>query len=399
MKRRAALTTLLWGCGGATLPLRGSAATPLAGHVLAWGPDDSWVASPDGVLQRLPDGPAVGTRPVLSSRGLWLVDAKGALRNWAQRGDRAWQMQRTVEFAAPVHALATSPDGRWVAAAHAEQLSLLDAGGALHKVFEGTNLGRELRGKATALFSLPQRRSFAAAWPALGEVWEISLDPEAAPVFDGLVHDYRMGEAIAKPGYLGARRAPLGRPLPEFAFSDARVPWLAGTQGAEVVVMHLDVRRRIATLQAAAANPAGSTLCRATQGRGAFDWWLPAGHEVHVFDTTRWRRAAVHKLPGPVRELHAADDAAGAAVWALVEERGSTALWLLDDATAGTWRPVSGLAESVVALRAASQGSQLLVLRSDPPALLRLDRNGGLLAHWRLPAAAARQGVAAWPPT
>ncbi|MEI2679189.1 MAG: hypothetical protein V9G29_15840 [Burkholderiaceae bacterium] len=43
---------------------------------------------------------------------------------------------------------------------------------------------------------------------------------------------------------LGARRAPLGRPLPEFTFADARVPWLAGTLGAEVVVVHLDVRRQ-----------------------------------------------------------------------------------------------------------------------------------------------------------
>ena len=59
MQRRAALSNLFWGCGGAVLPWRGHAAgyaaTSLAGHVLVWGPDGCCVASPDGTVQRLPD--------------------------------------------------------------------------------------------------------------------------------------------------------------------------------------------------------------------------------------------------------------------------------------------------------------------------------------------------------
>lgn len=395
MQRRAALNSLVWGCSGAALPWRGHAATPLAGHAVAWGPDGCWVASPDGALRPVPDRLAAGTRPALTSRGLWLVDTGGALRSWAQGADHAWQLQRTVVFTAPVHALAASPDGRWVAAAHAEQLSLLDASGTLQSAFHGTHPGGELRDQATTLFSLPQRRCFVAAWPALGEMWEISLDPQAAPIFDGLVHDYRMGEAIAKPGYLGARRAQLGRPLPNFSFADARVPWLAGTQGAEVAVMHLDVRRRIAALPAQAASPAGATLRRAAREHGAFDWWLPAGHDIHVFDTTRWARTDVHTLPGPVRQLHVVGDAVDATVWALVDAGGGSALWRHNPEHA--WQPVSGVAGPVVALGGTPPSPQLLVLRSAPPALLRLDRNGGLLAQWPLPAATAWQGVAAWP--
>ena len=402
MQRRAALSNLFWGCGGAVLPWRGHAAgyaaTSLAGHVLVWGPDGCCVASPDGTVQRLPDRLAAGTRPALTSRGLWLVNAEGTLRGWAPEGDHVWQLQHTVTFAAPVHALAASPDGRWVAAAHAEQFSLLDGRGEVHRAFDGTDLGGEHRGRATALFSLPQRRSFAVAWPALGEVWEISLDPQAAQIFDGLVHDYRMGEAIAKPGFLGARRAPLGRPLPHFSFADARVPWLAGTLGAEVAVMHLDLRRRIAALQVAAAHPAGATLRRAARGHGAFEWWLPAGHDIHVFDTTRWQRAAVHTLPGPVRHLHAVDDAEDGAVWALVDQRGDAALWVLDGAASGMWRPVSGGVVSALAPSATPRGLPLLVLRRGPSALLQLDHRGGVRDQWPLPAGIAWQGIAAWPP-
>jgi hypothetical protein len=309
-------------------------------------------------------------------------------------------LQRTVEFAAPAHALAASPDGRWVAAAHGDRLSVLDARGAVHRSFDSTPPEHGLRTAVTALFSLPQRRSFVVAWPALGEVWEISYDPLAAPIFDGLVHDYRMGEAIAKPGYLGARRAPLGRPLPDFSFADARVPWLAGMLGAEVVVMHLDVRRRIAALRADAANPAGAALRRVTRRPGAFDWWLPAGNEIHVFDTARWQRTAAHTLPGPVRLVQATGDAPDAALWAWVDERGGTTLWRLDDPFAGAWRRLDEAAGLFRMIVGTPQGSPMFVLRGELPAPLQLeqlDSRGGRQARWQLPAATDWQGIAVWP--
>lgn len=402
MKRRAALTALVCSCGGVTRAGHAAAASLLAGHVLAWSTEGCWVASPGGGLQPLPDRLTAGTHPALTLRGLWLVDSRGALRCWAPGSNRAWQLQHTVEFATPAHALAASPNGRWVAAAHGEQLSLLDASGAVVQVLEGSNLERGLRGAATALFVLPQRRSFVVAWPALGEVWEISFDPQAAPIFDGLVHDYRMGEAIAKPGYLGARRAPLGRPLPDFSFADARVPWLAGMLGAEVVVMHLDVRRHIAALRADAAHPAGAALRRVTRRPGAFEWWLPAGHEIHVFDTARWQRTAVHTLPGPVRQVQVTDGATDAALWARVEERGGATLWQLDDPAAGAWRRMDEVAGTgpVRMIVSTSQGASMLVLRGERQATLQLeqlDSRGGRQARWMLPAATDWQGIAAWP--
>ncbi len=43
------------------------------------------------------------------------------------------------------------------------------------------------------------RRSFVIVFEPLAELWELSTDPQAAPIFDGLVHDYHQGEAIASP--------------------------------------------------------------------------------------------------------------------------------------------------------------------------------------------------------
>ncbi|MBE0549093.1 MAG: hypothetical protein IH627_15880, partial [Rubrivivax sp.] len=283
MKRRSALTALAYALGASAAPVGSHATAASRDGVLAWGPEGCWVGAGSGALHRLPDPLTPGIEPAPTGDGLWLVSAGGALRCWEPGAGSSWRLRCSVAFSAPVLALAASRDGRWVLAAHGEQLSLCDSRGEVVKTFEGTDLTREHRGAATALFALPQRRSFVAAWPALGELWEISLDPAAAPIFDGLVHDYRMAEAIPKPGYLGARRSPLGRPMPAIGFADARVPWLAGVQGNEVVVVHMDVRRRIAALRVDAANPAGATLRAASPARGAVEWWLPAGNEVHVF--------------------------------------------------------------------------------------------------------------------
>ena len=393
MKRRAALTALsgVWGMPAMQGPAR--AGGPPGRGVLAWGPGGCWVDTGSGELQVLPQALAPAIAPVATTQGLWMVSASGALRFWQQAGDRSWQIRLTVEFGAPVHAMTASPDGRWVLAAHAEQLSLLDERGQVAKAFEGSDLQRKFRGAATALFALPQRRSLVAVWPALGELWEISLDPQAAPIFDGLVHDYRLSEGIAQPGYLGARRSPLGRPMPTFSFADSRVPWLAGTQGLEVIVAQLDVRRRIAALRVDAANPVGAAVRPAPGGPGAIEWWLPAGHEVHVFDTAHWVRIAVHRLPAAVRQVQTV----AGAVWALVGERANAALYVLRDAPAPAWQRVDSVPGHFVALRAEGQGSTLLALRADQSALLLIDV-GGVLHTWPLPLAAQATGVA-WFPT
>ena len=392
MKRRAALTALtcVWGTPAAVPWAR---TTAPGDTVLAWGPGGCWVGAGGDTLHGLPDRPLPGIAPAATAGALWLVAADGALRCWEPAAGSAWQLRCTVRFSAPVHAVAASIDGHWVLAAHGEQLSLLDARGVVAKTFDGSDLTRQRRGAATALFALPQRRSFVAAWPALGELWEISHDTAAAPIFDGLVHDYRMSEAIATPGYLGARRSPLGLPMPAFSFADARVPWLAGVQDRAVIVAHLDVRRRIAALRVDAANPAAATLRAGARGRSAIEWHLPAGDEVHVFDTARWVRQDVQTLPGAVRQLQALDGA----VWARVGERADVSLFILRDGQAGVWQRADLAAGHWVALHAEPRGSRMLALRSDPASLLVLGTDGGVQRTWTLPPATELHGAAWWP--
>ncbi len=140
-------------------------------------------------------------------------------------------------------------DGRWRAESHDEggTLVLRAADGTVQRRLPARSLDGTRRGTITAIADLPRRRSVAVGFDGLDELWEVSLDPAAPPIFDGLVHDYRMGEAIATPGFLAPRRIPLaGRVLALRA--GAQAPQLLVLFGGEAPALHLvnlDVRRSL----------------------------------------------------------------------------------------------------------------------------------------------------------
>ena len=100
------------------------------------------------------------------------------------------------------------------------------------------------------------------------------LRPQAAPIHDGLVHDYKMGEAIAKPGYHNVRRTLLDEPLDDFFF-DQSYTQRAGRDPAQArcdlrhrrgQVVNLDIRRKIADLPIAGMPHLGSGITFAWNG-------------------------------------------------------------------------------------------------------------------------------------
>ncbi len=144
---------------------------------------------------------------------------------------------------------ARSEDGRWQVVAEGPTITVYDQGVRV-KLLTGAALDGRDRSAVAAIHYLPARRSFVIAFETLPELWELSIDPQAAPIFDGLVHDYRSGEGLAGPGYLGARRTRLEAPLRELAFDDSgayvigRSATAAGSP-AELQLVQLDVRRAI----------------------------------------------------------------------------------------------------------------------------------------------------------
>ncbi|MEN9630493.1 MAG: hypothetical protein RJA10_3721 [Pseudomonadota bacterium] len=119
------------------------------------------------------------------------------------------------------------------------------------------------------------RQSFVVVPRGARELWEVSWSETAEPIYDGLVHDYRMGEGLARPGYLGLRRTPLQRPLVAVCGCGDQ-PWLrvweegrGGDKGRDDdgAVLHLDVRRIIARCTAPSTG-SGSAPAAAHPGCG-----------------------------------------------------------------------------------------------------------------------------------
>lgn len=354
MKRRQ----WLLGALAASMSRGALAAAPAAGlgAVCAWTDREVFVCMPDGAVHLLPVVRAAGVAPAATRTGLWLVQAGGALERWAPAGDGPpWRAAERHALDMPVHALAAGDDGQHVVLAQGEGIVIVASGHGVVRRLDGSSLDRRLRGRAEALHPLPGRRSILASLPTLGEMWELSLDPQAPPIHDGLVHDYRMGEALPSPGYLGARRIPLQRPAPDIAFSDPRVSWVAGHAGQGVAIVHLDVRRQIAALAMPGAQPGRALLLGEP---GAWRWWLPAADGVHCIDALRWVPIEVLALadaPAPVRVLQS-----------------------LQGVPHHVWPGPQGPARM-----AAARGDRLEVL----------DTHGALVQHWALPAGPAVRGV------
>lgn len=162
--------------------------------------------------------------------------------------------------AAPPLLQAPSADGRWRVVADGSTLRVFDADGRPRRDHAAA--------PASAVLDAPARRSFIIVFDQLPQLWELSYDPNAEPVYRGMVHDYRMGEGIAEPGFLNVRRTPLQEPLREPGFDAkhamvlARAPDRADGQ-AVLVLVQLDVRRPIASFSAP-GDPDSAAMRRVT---------------------------------------------------------------------------------------------------------------------------------------
>ena len=135
--------------------------------------------------------------------------------------------------------------------------------------------GRELRripladrsrrtGDLAWIIDLPRRKSLLAGFEALPEAWELPYGDKAEPVFDGLVHDYRMGEGIADRGPLPVRRIPLDAPMPRPTPDEKQihVSWADPALPGKLNVLNLDVRRIVAQVDAPAPRAARATAAQ-----------------------------------------------------------------------------------------------------------------------------------------
>ncbi len=247
------------------------------------------------VIHRFPSRFALHGGPKFSPDGRYVFF--GSRDGWITKYD-LWNLTVVAEVRAGLNMrnVAVSGDGKWVMAANylPHTLALFDADLNLQRTYAAATLDGKASSRVSAVYDATPRKSFVVALKDIPELWEISYNPKAEPIYDGYVHDYKMGEGIAKPGYLGVRRTPLDEPLDDFFFDASYANVLGATRprsdGApSAQVVNLDARRRIATLPLPGMPHLGSGITFEYQGHPVLASPNLKDGVVSVIDMKTWQ--------------------------------------------------------------------------------------------------------------
>ena len=221
---------------------------------------------------------------------------------WVSKFD-IWNLKVVAEVRAGINTrnAAVSSDGRFVAVANylPGNLTIFDADLKLLKVIPGSNLKGDAGSRISAVYDAAPRKSFIAGLKDLAEIWEVSYDPAAKPFHDGYVHDYKMGEAIATPGFLNPRRTVLDVPLDDFFFTQNYDNLVGASREGRGQVVNLDVRRAISTLDLPGMPHLGSGISWLRDGRRVVASTNLKDAQVSVIDMQSWQTVATIPTLGP----------------------------------------------------------------------------------------------------
>ncbi|WP_370692084.1 cytochrome D1 domain-containing protein [Hydrogenophaga sp.] len=258
------------------------------------------------VITRFPSRFALHGGPKFTPDGRYVFF--GSRDGWITKYD-LWRLRVVAEVRAGLNMrnVAVSGDGKWVMAANylPHSVVLFDADLNLRKTYAAATLDGKATSRVSAVYGATPRQSFVVALKDIPELWEISYNPKAEPIYDGLVHDYKMGEAIAKPGFLGVRRTPLDEPLDDFFFDQSYRHVLGATRpktaegSATAQVVNLDARRKIADLPIAGMPHLGSGITFAWNGSTVLASPNLKGGAIDVIDMKTWKPVATIPTPGP----------------------------------------------------------------------------------------------------
>jgi WD40 repeat protein len=267
-----------------------------------------WLVTPDQYRIDLIDGDSFTSLGQLSSQ--FLLEGKPQFSSdgryaffsskdgWISKYDlHHLSLVASIRVGLQTQNLALSSDGRFVMVANALPHSLvaLDARDlSLIRVID-IKIEEGKSSAVTAVYDAAPRKSFVAALRDIPEIWELSYDDTAGPVYAGLVHDYQLGEGIKVQGPFPPIRIKLNDSIEDLFFSTSYETLIGQTREGIGQVVDLDLKRKIATLKL----PAESRLAVAAH-------WLDQGREylvipsqkealISLLDMVTWK--IVHQVP------------------------------------------------------------------------------------------------------
>ena len=249
---------------------------------------------------------------------------------WITKYD-LWGLETLAEARAGINTrnAAVSADGKYVMVANylPHSVVLLDS---------NLNFLKELGtgSRVSAVYDAAPRRSFVVALKDVPELWEISYDPKAEDIPAGLVHDYKLKEGAFVPGFLNPRRTQLDEVLDDFFFTpDYRQVVGASRDGRHGQVVHLDVRRAIASFELPGMPHLGSGITWERAGRRIMATPNLREGLVTIVDVETWKPVKQVATSGPGFFLRSHEASRYAWVDSMMAPKGRDTLTLIDKQT------------------------------------------------------------------
>jgi mono/diheme cytochrome c family protein len=252
-------------------------------------------------LVRFPTRFALHGGPKFSPDGRYVYFA--SRDGWISKYD-LWGLTMVAEIRAGINTrnAAVSSDGRFVMVGNylPHTLVVLDAVDLkpLTVIAVHDETGKSSR--VSAVYDAGPRGSFVVALKDIPELWEVFYTEQHDPVYQGLVHDYRGGEALADVGPFPVRRTRLDDYLDDFFF-DASYAYVIGAarEGGKGQVVNLDVRRKIAAVDLPGLPHLGSGISWEREGRPVMATPNLKQGLVSVIDMKTWTTVKQIDTLGP----------------------------------------------------------------------------------------------------
>lgn len=222
---------------------------------------------------------------------------------WISKFD-IYNLKTVAEIRAGINTrnLAVSSDGRYVMVANylPHTLVALDARDlSLIRVIKAVDAEGKNSSRVSAVYYAAPRKSFVAAFKDIPEVWEMSYEDNAQPVYEGLVHDYNLKEGIEVKGPFAPRRSKLTDYLDDFFFDPTYEHIMGASRDGKGQVVNLDARRKIADLTLPGMPHLGSGISWEWQGKQVMATPNLKDGLVTVIDMQNWQVIKQIKTPGP----------------------------------------------------------------------------------------------------
>ena len=157
--------------------------------------------------------------------------------------------------------------------------------------------------RVSAVYQARPRDSFVVALKDVPEIWEVATDPDAPPIYTGLVHSHEKGMIEALPsekGLFALRRVEVPEPLDDFFFSpDYRNLIGSSRDGNTGVVVNLNVGREIARIDLPGLPHLGSGISWDWHGRKVMATPHLKEAKVSIIDMEDWHVVKTLDTLGP----------------------------------------------------------------------------------------------------